>query len=198
MRSFTQVSGATANQQRSLTVVTYNVLANKFALSGKHDYCGREFLEWGGRGSRIMEEILAYSADILCLQEVEKDMYTQHWEPMFQLCGYEGVYFSRASQQRQGATESVEVVEGCALLYRASKFICRDIMTRRFADLIPASAPSSKFMDKARSLNEGAAIAVLACRGCGTELVAASTHIHWDPKWPEIKAFQTSLLSSLM
>jgi hypothetical protein len=45
------------------------VLVPAYHLRRKHDYCGREFLEWGGRGSRIMEEILAYSADILCLQE---------------------------------------------------------------------------------------------------------------------------------
>lgn len=35
---------------------------------------------------------------------------------------------------------------------------------------------------QARSLCEGAAVAVLECRGCGTQFVAASTHIHWDPQ----------------
>lgn len=38
----------------------------------KHDYCDPELRDWASRGTRLLEEILAYSADILCLQEVQR------------------------------------------------------------------------------------------------------------------------------
>ena len=34
----------------ALIVVTYNILANKYAVSGYHDYCPDALLEWSHRG----------------------------------------------------------------------------------------------------------------------------------------------------
>mmetsp|Transcript_45122 Transcript_45122/g.115424 ORF Transcript_45122/g.115424 Transcript_45122/m.115424 type:complete len:225 (-) Transcript_45122:1828-2502(-) len=181
-RSFAAVGGQ-ASSARSVSVVTYNILANKFAVRpGKHDYCDPELRDWASRGTRLLEEILAYSADILCLQEVERDMYTKQWEPVLQRHGYAGIYHGRAAAGRDATADAEDPVEGCILLYNSAKFACRSSISKSFADLIPDDEPDSEFFDKARSLCEGAAVAVLECRGCGTQFVAASTHIHWDPQ----------------
>ena len=54
----------------TLKAVTYNLLADKCALSGFHDYCPTRWLEWGYRLPRILDELDSYDADVICLQEV--------------------------------------------------------------------------------------------------------------------------------
>jgi hypothetical protein len=53
-----------------LTVVTYNILADKYATGGMHAYCPPQFLAWPYRKQRILEELLGLRPDILALQEV--------------------------------------------------------------------------------------------------------------------------------
>lgn len=54
----------------ALTVVTYNVLADKYATGGFHSYCPPEFLSWAHRRALLERELLALHADVLALQEV--------------------------------------------------------------------------------------------------------------------------------
>ena len=53
-----------------LKAVTYNLLADKYAVSGFHSYCPTRWLEWGYRLPRILIELDSYDADVICLQEV--------------------------------------------------------------------------------------------------------------------------------
>ena len=52
-----------------LTLVTYNILADAYAMQPKHDYCSRELREWAGRSQRLIDELVSYDADVICLQE---------------------------------------------------------------------------------------------------------------------------------
>lgn len=47
-----------------------NILADRYATSGMHNYCPPRDLAWGRRKQRILEELAEVGADILCLQEV--------------------------------------------------------------------------------------------------------------------------------
>ena len=51
-------------------MVTYNILADKYATGGMHQYCPPQFLAWPYRKQRILEELLGLRPDILALQEV--------------------------------------------------------------------------------------------------------------------------------
>ncbi len=51
-----------------LTVVSYNILAQKYIDAGYH---GNEAcLSWSRRQPRILAELDSYGADVICLQEV--------------------------------------------------------------------------------------------------------------------------------
>lgn len=54
----------------SLTVVTYNILADKYATGGFHGYCSPQHLAWSYRRALLERELLGFQADVLCLQEV--------------------------------------------------------------------------------------------------------------------------------
>lgn len=59
-----------------LRVVSYNILANKYVMSGFHDYCPMELRSWQQRLPRLCNEILDFRGDIVCLQEVEEEVFT--------------------------------------------------------------------------------------------------------------------------
>lgn len=60
-----------------LRIVSYNLLANKYALTQIHDYCPLEFRRWSYRFPRLCEEILGFQGDIVCLQEVEDRVFDE-------------------------------------------------------------------------------------------------------------------------
>eukprot|EP01116_Phalansterium_solitarium_P011831 TRINITY_DN27644_c0_g1_i1.p1 TRINITY_DN27644_c0_g1~~TRINITY_DN27644_c0_g1_i1.p1 ORF type:complete len:742 (-),score=263.21 TRINITY_DN27644_c0_g1_i1:406-2631(-) len=59
-------------ESSDLTVMSYNVLADKMAtLKDQYVYCSQEYLYWDNRRVQLEREIVFYHADIICLQEVQ-------------------------------------------------------------------------------------------------------------------------------
>lgn len=54
----------------TFTVLSYNILADMCTLTGRHSYCQTWALVWEYRRKKLLEEIIGYDADIICLQEV--------------------------------------------------------------------------------------------------------------------------------
>lgn len=52
------------------SVLSYNILADLYALRYKYGYCPTWALVWEYRRQNLLHEIIEYHADILCLQEV--------------------------------------------------------------------------------------------------------------------------------
>lgn len=55
----------------TFTVLSYNVLSDLYATSEQYSYCPPWALAWTYRRQNLLREIVAYRADILCLQEVK-------------------------------------------------------------------------------------------------------------------------------
>lgn len=56
------------NTAGSFTVLTYNILAEKYATTQMYGYVPSWALIWEYRKQMILHEILSYDADIICLQ----------------------------------------------------------------------------------------------------------------------------------
>lgn len=54
----------------AFTVLSYNILADLYANKNKFRYCPNWALEWNYRRQNLLNEILEYNPDIICLQEV--------------------------------------------------------------------------------------------------------------------------------
>ena len=72
-----------------LRIASYNMLANKYAMSGFHDYCPEEYRGWHYRLPRLCREISDFRGDIVCLQEVEEEVFRQDIGSMLQQEGFE-------------------------------------------------------------------------------------------------------------
>lgn len=57
--------------RETFTLLSYNVLADLYATSEMYSYCPPWALSWTYRKQNLMREIVSYSADIMCLQEVQ-------------------------------------------------------------------------------------------------------------------------------
>ena len=97
-----------------LRLCTYNVLADKYAISGLSDV--PETVEWRYRGPRLVQVLERISADLFFLQEVEEPV-CKKWISHFGTIGYDGVSFHHARFERVVvATETVG--------YTASGILC--------------------------------------------------------------------------
>lgn len=54
----------------SFTVLSYNILSDAYATNEMYSYCPPWALSWAYRRQNLLREIVAYRADIVCLQEV--------------------------------------------------------------------------------------------------------------------------------
>eukprot|EP01084_Bolivina_argentea_P262585 444108_1 len=61
------------NTTQTIRVMQYNILANgeRWALGPKHHYLDIKYRKWCYRFKRIMAEVKAYNADVICFQEMD-------------------------------------------------------------------------------------------------------------------------------
>ena len=110
-------------------VVSYNLLASGYVTKGKsswYSYCPPDLLSKERRMPMLAAEILAYDADIVCLQEVESSVFYKFLRPLFESRGYRGFYGKKISQQ----------MEGCAMFWRDDRFECTMEETFAVRDLL--------------------------------------------------------------
>ena len=77
----------------AVKIVSYNVLGPKQALTDKHAYSNFKWRKWPYRKDRILEELRAYDADVVCLQEVTPDTFVNDFAPALKELGLDkGIY----------------------------------------------------------------------------------------------------------
>jgi mRNA deadenylase 3'-5' endonuclease subunit Ccr4 len=62
--------GSRAVDENPLTVVSWNILADQYTDDQFASNCSPEHLAWENRLPRIIDELISYDADVICLQEV--------------------------------------------------------------------------------------------------------------------------------
>lgn len=167
---------------QSFTIVTYNVLAQEYATPEKHRLCPPWALQWEHRGEKLLTEIVKYDADIICLQEVQRNHYSEFFHPELARHGYAGEY-----QEKQRSGDQSQTVDGCATFYRLDQFEqlkkeCIDLSS--YAINLPG-----RFHKDNIALN-----VVLSFRKTGHCLCIANTHIHASTNNGDVKLWQVYYL----
>lgn len=114
---------ATPVEPPPLRVLTYNILADQNAYArtstntkqiSYYPYVDIQILDKARRMPLILNEILSYQADVICLQEVDESIWRRLLRPVLEEhAGYQG-YFS--SKSAKGMSE------GCAMLWSLHRF----------------------------------------------------------------------------
>uniref|UniRef100_A0A3P8UK50 Angel homolog 1 n=1 Tax=Cynoglossus semilaevis TaxID=244447 RepID=A0A3P8UK50_CYNSE len=96
------------------TVMSYNILAQDLLETHEDLYmhCPLEVLDWNYRCKVLLDEIVKWNPDILCLQEVQENHYHEQLYPVLSQIGYTCVYKCRTGAK----------TDGCATCYRSCCF----------------------------------------------------------------------------
>lgn len=119
----------------SFRIVTYNILADQYASTDAAKTqifatCPLENLDPLYRRPLVLQELLQYNADVICLQEVDDKMFNLCLQPAMNIAGFDGVFTNKAGKVR----------EGSATFWRKTRFKLlarRDIVLKK---LFPATS----------------------------------------------------------
>ncbi|TBU00318.1 CCR4-NOT transcription complex deadenylase, partial [Hamiltosporidium magnivora] len=65
----------------SITVGSYNILCPSYATSTFYKYVPSWILSWENRRDSILQQIIEYNVDILCIQEMDANGYNEYFNP---------------------------------------------------------------------------------------------------------------------
>jgi mRNA deadenylase 3'-5' endonuclease subunit Ccr4 len=77
---------------RLVSVLQWNVLARHYATPEAFPKADARFLDWGLRSETIVQNIMQMAANVVCLQEVDKEWYEAQLKEQLSSLGYESVY----------------------------------------------------------------------------------------------------------
>ncbi|XP_071975512.1 nocturnin isoform X1 [Engystomops pustulosus] len=164
-------------------VMQWNILAQALG-EGKDNFikCPMEALKWEERKYLILEEILLYRPDVLCLQEV--DHYFDTFQPILSRLGYQCTFLAKPWSPCLDV-EHNNGPDGCAFFFLQDRF---------------QLVSSAKIRLSARTLktNQVAIAEVLQCKETGRLVCFAVTHLKARSGWERFRLAQgTDLLRNL-
>ncbi|XP_067454618.1 nocturnin isoform X2 [Thunnus thynnus] len=159
----------------SIRVMQWNILAQALG-EGKDGFirCPLDALNWQERKYLILEEILTYRPDILCLQEV--DHYYDTFLPIMASLGYHGSFLAKPCSPCLDVEQN-NGPDGCALFYRRSRFSLQSTAHLRLSAMMLPT-------------NQVAIVQTLHCRVTGRRLCVAVTHLKARSGWERLRSAQ--------
>ncbi|KAL8212528.1 UNVERIFIED_CONTAM: 2',5'-phosphodiesterase 12 [Gekko kuhli] len=184
-----------------IRTVTYNILADIYAQTELsrtvlYPYCAPYSLELDYRQNLLKKELAGYSADIICLQEVDKSVFTDSLGPALDAFGLEGLFRLKEKQH-----------EGLATFYRRDKFsllsqhdialnqaLLEDPLHKELRDQL---APYPEVQEKVQQRSSVLQVSVLQSTSDPSRKVCvANTHLYWHPKGGNIRLIQAAVALS--
>ncbi|GJQ66888.1 hypothetical protein Trydic_g7910 [Trypoxylus dichotomus] len=176
-------------------VITYNILADlycdsDFTRTVLYPYCPPYALHVDYRKQLIIKELLGYNGDIICLQEVDRKVYTYDLEPVFSSLNYGSNFMLKGGQ----------VAEGLACFYDNSRFRFIEEASIVIADEIGNNSIFALIWEKIctneklkeRLLNRTTALQTVTLENTdsGNLILLANTHLYFHPDADHIRLLQ--------
>lgn len=179
-------------------VVTYNILYDDFCTSKSsktkiYPFATDDVLDLEKRKVRLVREMLAYNADIFCLQECGKHVFQTFLLPSMKFFGFDGVYMNKSGS----------VQEGCGFLFRTDRFELRSsssiplnyaTMASTEPDLAEQVSGSPELKEALANVTSIAAYIILCVRNSEREVVVGNTHLFYHANACHIRILQTYML----
>ncbi|XP_030889174.1 nocturnin [Leptonychotes weddellii] len=143
---------------------------------GKDNFvqCPVEALKWEERKCLILEEILAYQPDILCLQEV--DHYFDTFQPLLSRLGYQGTFFPKPWSPCLDV-EHNNGPDGCALFFLQNRFKL-------------VNSANIRLTAMTLKTNQVAIAQTLECKESSRQFCIAVTHLKARTGWERFRSAQ--------
>ncbi|KAI9364449.1 Endonuclease/exonuclease/phosphatase [Zopfochytrium polystomum] len=180
------------------TVMCYNTLCDKYATPQAYAYTPTWMLNWEYRRELILQDILNYGADIVCLQEVEMSQFEEYFQvQLAQLGDYKGVFAPKSRARTMGDYER-RSVDGCATFFKANKFTLVQNEVVEFQQIAlqrPDLRRTEDVFNRVMVKDNIAVITLLESKQAPNHrTLVANAHLHWDPSYKDVKLVQTAML----
>ena len=177
------------------SVLDFNVLCDTTSNTGLYGYTPSRALSWDYRRELILEEIRKRDADVVCLQEVNMESYSDfRAELAYQ--HYKGVFWPR-SRARTMAEKEARLVDGCATFFKSQKFILLDKQVIDFAN-IAINRPDMKgehdIFNRVMPRDHIAVVTYFENRVTGSRMIVANAHTFWDAAFADVKVVQVAIM----
>lgn len=106
-------------------IVSYNILAQSYVKGISFPHSPSPCLRWKNRSKAVLERLLSFDADVLCLQEL--DEYESYYKSRLTREGYSSVYIQRSGRKR----------DGCGIFFKRSRMELVEEQVVDFNDLVP-------------------------------------------------------------
>lgn len=208
-------NGGTFNAEwlsQQFKVMNWNVLADLYASESVYPYCEKWALSWTWRKHLILKELKSMAADIITLQEVQKDAFDDWFRPQLADAGYEGVF--QAKRRDAIFHRGKYTAEGCATFYNTTRFKRYEkqivdydkLSAGELKQCLPNQHDAEKGLQRLSKGNIALAVVLedlhiktthssqAAGPGGGHALCVINTHILADPGFTDVKLLQAHLL----
>ncbi|KAG0655696.1 Glucose-repressible alcohol dehydrogenase transcriptional effector [Monosporozyma unispora] len=182
--------------KKSFTILQYNTLCQHYATPKMYRYTPSWALAWEYRRNKLKEQILSFNCDIICLQEVEAKTFEDFWSPLLQKHGYSGLFHAK-TRAKLLANKDSKKVDGCCIFYKTNKF---KMLKHENVDFSSTWMKHKKFqrtedyLNRAMNKDNVALLMKLQHIQTGESVWCVTTHLHWDPKFNDVKTFQVGVL----
>ncbi|NXW30380.1 PDE12 phosphodiesterase, partial [Phaetusa simplex] len=187
--------------QGSIRAVSYNILADtyaqtEFSRTVLYPYCAPYALELDYRQNLLKKELAGYSADLICLQEVDKSVFVDSLAPALDAFGLEGLFKIKEKQH-----------EGLATFYRRDKFSLLSQHDIAFSEALLSDPLHKELRDKLaqysvvqeKVLQRSSVLQVSVLQSAADpsrKICVANTHLYWHPKGGNIRLIQIAVALS--
>ncbi|XP_068763832.1 2',5'-phosphodiesterase 12 isoform X2 [Struthio camelus] len=170
-----------------LRAVSYNILADayaqtEFSRTVLYPYCAPYALELDYRQNLLKKELAGYSADLICLQEVDKAVFADSLAPALDAFGLEGLFKIKEKQH-----------EGLATFYRRDKFGLLSRHDIAFSEALLSDPVHRQLREKLaeyplvqeKVLQRSSVLQVSVLQSAtdpSRKICVANTHLYWHPK----------------
>lgn len=181
----------------TFSVLSYNILCEKYATERLYGYTPAWALSWDYRKELILNEIIHSDADFLCLQEVDGAQYEDYFTKHLSLRDYEGVFWPKSRAKTMSNEQERRLVDGCATFYKASRFQLVEKHLIEFSTIAMQRQDFKKTDDmfnRVLGKDHIAVVCLMEEKQTGTRFILANAHINWDPAYSDVKLVQTALL----
>nr|XP_030139255.3 2',5'-phosphodiesterase 12 [Taeniopygia guttata] len=185
----------------SVRAVSYNILADtyaqtEFSRTVLYPYCAPYALEIDYRQNLLKKELTGYSADLICLQEVDKSVFVDSLAPALDAFGLEGLFRIKEKQH-----------EGLATFYRRDKFSLLSQHDIAFSEALVSEPLHKELCEQLakyplvqeKVLQRSSVLQVLVLQSTtdsSRKLCVANTHLYWHPKGGNIRLIQIAVAMS--
>jgi len=177
-------------------VFSWNVLCDKYATPQAYGYTPTQALNWEYRKDCIFEELRLRDADFLALQEISTGAFRDEFQPELAKQDYKGVQWPKSRAKLMGEKDATEV-DGCAIFYKASKFILLDKQLIEFATIAinrPDFRNTHDVFNRVMPKDNVAVVCFFESRMTGARIILVNVHLTWDAALADVKTIQTGIL----